>query len=244
MTTAVSERVAIVTGGCGGLGAGIAERLVSDGLRVAVADLALAVEGVAESENWLPVAVDVTNPDSTRAMAATVLQRWGRIDALVNGAGIAGLTATIEDYPPEEFRRVIDVNLLGVFYCTQACVPELRRRPTSRIVNLASIAGRDPNASMSAYSASKAAVIAFTRSLAKELLEDGVLANTVVPGVFEAGLTTKATEAEKEAFVSRVPLGRMGRVEELAEMVAWVASPRCSFTTGATFDISGGRSTL
>jgi NAD(P)-dependent dehydrogenase (short-subunit alcohol dehydrogenase family) len=238
VTATGEERVAIVTGGCGGLGAAIA-----DGLRVAVADLdAAGREGADDDDGLFDLDLDVTDQASTRALAASVGERFGRIDVLVNAAGIAGETATVADYRLEEFRRVLEVNLVGVFNCTQACLPELEKGEAARIVNVASVAGRDPNPRMSAYSASKAGVIAFTRSLAKELVGTGVLANCLVPGVIDAGLTDRATAEERETFLSRVPLGRMGRAEEIAELVSWMASPRCSFTTGATFDASGGRS--
>jgi 3-oxoacyl-[acyl-carrier protein] reductase len=174
-------------------------------------------------------------------MAAAVLARFGRIDALVNNAGVAGPTAPVSDYPVDEWQRVVAVNLTGVFHCTRACLPAMLAQGEGRIVNVASIAGRDPNANMSAYSASKAGVVAFTKSVAKETAQRGVLVNCVVPGVIEAGLTAKTTADERELFLAKVPMGRMGRPEELAELVAWVASPACSFTTGATFDLSGGR---
>jgi 2-dehydro-3-deoxy-L-rhamnonate dehydrogenase (NAD+) len=236
-------RVAIVTGGAGGLGVAIVRRLLADGARVAVADLdgAAAAACAGASERALGVQADVGDAASAQAMADAVLTAWGRIDVLVNNAGIAGPTAPVSEYPVEEWQRVVAVNLSGVFHCTRACLPHMLERGDGRIVNVASIAGRDPNANMTAYSASKAGVIAFTKAVAKETARSGVLVNCVVPGVIEAGLTAKTTQEERELFLSRVPMGRMGRPEELAEMVAWVASPACSFTTGATFDLSGGR---
>jgi 2-dehydro-3-deoxy-L-rhamnonate dehydrogenase (NAD+) len=233
----VSTRAAIVTGGAGGLGQAMARRFLADGLMVAVADL-----DPGGLDGAVPVPVDVTDATSAQAMAETVLERFGRIDVLVNNAGIAGPSAPVADYPVEDWHRVVEVNLFGVFHCTRACLPALTRSDAGRVVNIASIAGKDGNPDMSAYSASKAGVIAFTKSVAKELLDTSVLVNCIVPGVIDAGLTHHtATEAERALFKSRVPMGRMGRPDELAELAAWLASPRCSFSTGAAYDLSGGR---
>ena len=185
--------------------------------------------------------LDVTDPDSVDAFVADVLERHGRLDVLVNNAGIAGSTAPVDDYAVDEWRRVLDVNLTGTFICIRRCVPFMRSAGYGRIVNVASIAGKEGNPEMSAYSASKAGVIALTKSAGKELARTGVLVNCVVPAVFDTGLTDAAPEADRALFASRVPMGRMGRAEELAELVAWLASERCSFSTGAAFDISGGR---
>ena len=218
--------VAIVTGGAGGLGGAIAERLTVDGFDVAAADLP---------------ELDVTDPASVDRLVSGVLGRHGRLDVLVNAAGIAGPTAPVGEYPLDEWRRVVDVNLTGTFLCTRACLPAMVARGYGRVVNIASIAGTEGNPGMSAYSAAKAGVIALTRSAGKELARTGVLVNCVVAAVFDAGLTHRATDEERETFVGRVPMGRMGRPEELAELVAWLASERCSFSTGAAFDATGGR---
>jgi 2-dehydro-3-deoxy-L-rhamnonate dehydrogenase (NAD+) len=223
--------VAIVTGGAGGLGQAVVARLREDGLVAISAD----IQGA-------DLHVDVTDPGSAQEMHDAVSREHGRVDVLVNGAGIAGPTAPVTDYPPDDWQRVIDVNLVGSFHCMRACLPGMAERGYGRVVNVASIAGQDPNPNMSAYSASKAGVIALTKSAARELARSGVIVNALVPGVIDAGLTHHtATEEERELFKSRVPMGRMGRPEELAELAAWMASPRCSFTTGATFDLSGGR---
>jgi 3-oxoacyl-[acyl-carrier protein] reductase len=174
-------------------------------------------------------------------MCAAVHDRWGRVDVLVNNAGIAGPTAPVAGYPPAAWQRVIAVNLTGVFHCTRACLPVMTAAGYGRIVNIASIAGKDGNPDMSAYSASKGGVIAFTKSVAKEVATTGVLVNCVVPGVIDAGLTDRAPQEERRLFLSRIPMGRMGRPGELAELVSWLASERCSFSTGATYDLSGGR---
>jgi 2-dehydro-3-deoxy-L-rhamnonate dehydrogenase (NAD+) len=219
-------RVAIVTGGAGGLGGAIADRLALDGFEVVAADLP---------------ELDVTEPASVERLVSGVLERHGRLDALVNAAGIAGPTAPVGDYPLDEWRRVLDVNLTGTFLCLRASLPTMVAARYGRVVNIASIAGTEGNPWMSAYSASKAGVIALTRSAGKELALSGVLVNCVVAAVFDAGLTHSATDEERETFVGRVPMGRMGRPEELAELVSWLASERCSFSTGAAFDATGGR---
>ena len=239
--SSASARVAIVTGGAGGLGGAITARLRADGFRVAVADLDPDPAPQAGDPGLLAVPVDVTDAGSAAAMRDQVLRHWGRVDVLVNNAGIAGPTSPVADYPPDAWQRVIAVNLTGTFHCTRACLPVMIAAGYGRIVNIASIAGKDGNPDMSAYSASKAGVIAFTKSVAKEVARTGVLANCVVPGVIDTGLTDKAPEEERRLFLSRIPMGRMGRPDELAELVSWLASERCSFSTGATFDLSGGR---
>jgi 2-dehydro-3-deoxy-L-rhamnonate dehydrogenase (NAD+) len=242
-TRVAGARVAIVTGGAGDLGGAITARLRADGFRVAIADIDVAAadrRGPGAGET-LVVPVDVTSPGSAASMRDAVLARWGRIDVLVNNAGIAGPTAPVTEYPPDAWQQVIMVNLVGVFHCTRACLPPMVAAGYGRVVNIASIAGKDGNADMSAYSAAKAGVIAFTKSVGKETAKTGVLVNCVVPGVLDAGLTDKAPEEERRLFLSRIPMGRMGRAEELAELVSWLASARCSFSTGAAFDLSGGR---
>jgi len=219
-------RVAIVTGGAGGLGTAIVARLRGDGMTVVAADLP---------------AVDVTDPGSVERLVSVVLEEQGSLDVLVNAAGTAGPTAPLVDYPPDEWRRVVEVNLTGTFLCVRGCLPPMLERGYGRIVNIASIAGKEGNPSMSAYSAAKAGVIALTKSVGKELARTGVLVNCVVPAVFDAGLTDDATPEDRQRFVSSVPMGRMGRPEELAELVSWLASEHCSFSTGASFDLSGGR---
>jgi len=185
-------RVAIVTRGAGGLGAAIVDRFLEDGMRVAVADLAPT-----EREHVLAVELDVTDPRSAEAMAETVVAALGQIDVLVNNAGISGPTAPLVEYPPDEWRRVVEVNLDGVFHCTRACVPHMLERRSGRIVNVASIAGKEGNPNMAAYSAAKAGVIALTKSVGKELARTGVLVNCVVPAVIDAGLTHQATDEER-----------------------------------------------
>jgi NAD(P)-dependent dehydrogenase (short-subunit alcohol dehydrogenase family) len=211
-----------VTGAAGGLGTAIVERLRADGLDVVPGDLP---------------EVDVTDETSVGAFVAGA----ERVDVLVNNAGVAGPSSPVEEYPSVEWRRVLDVNLTGTFLCMRHCIPRMREGGYGRIVNIGSIAGKDGNPNMSAYSAAKAGVIALTKSASKELARTGILVNCVVPAAFEAGLTHAAPPEERDLFASRIPMGRLGRPEELAELVAWLASDRCSFSTGAAFDISGGR---
>jgi NAD(P)-dependent dehydrogenase (short-subunit alcohol dehydrogenase family) len=226
--------VAIVTGAVGGLGTAIVARLRADGLDVAAADIRPPADGFE---------VDVTDEASIEQLVRSVGARFGRIDVLVNNAGVAGTTAPVVEYALEDWRRVLDVNLTGVFLCTRAVLPQMMRQGYGRIVNVASIAGKEGNARMSAYSASKAGVIGFTKAVAKEVATTGILVNCVVPGVIDAGLTASAALEERRRFRSLVPMGRMGTAEEFAELVSWLASDRCSFSTGAAFDLSGGRAT-
>jgi len=228
MGVPLRDQVAIVTGAAGGLGSAVAARLAADGATVVPVDVDTA---------------DVTDSDAVATLVSETAASLGRIDILVNNAGIAGPTAPVVEYPMDAWRAVLDVNLGGVFLCTRACLPHMLARGYGRVVNVSSIAGKDGNANMSAYSASKAAVIAFTKSVAKEVATTGVLVNCVVPAAIDAGLTDSAPPEERELFLSRIPMGRLGRADELAELVAWLASPRCSFSTGATFDLTGGRGT-
>jgi len=216
------SRTVVVTGGAKGIGLAIVERFTALGDEVV---------GLSHSD------LDVTDEDAVARVFADI----GDVDVLVNNAGIAGPTFPVTDYPPDAWHQVISVNLGGVFHCTRACLPHMIARGYGRIVNIASIAGKDGNPEMSAYSASKAGVIAFTKSVAKEVARTGVLVNCLVPGVIDAGLTDRAPEGERQLFLSRIPMGRMGRPGEVAELVSWLASERCSFSTGAAFDLSGGR---
>ncbi|HEY3061233.1 MAG TPA: SDR family NAD(P)-dependent oxidoreductase [Chloroflexota bacterium] len=238
-------RVGIVTGAGRGIGAAIASRLAADGLAVVVADIDLtAAERRAAT---LPTAfaceVDVSQPDSVRGMVQQALQRFDQIDVLVNNAGITGPAAPLADYPYEAWRRVLSVDLDGVFNCCQAVVPHMQRRGSGRIVNIASIAGKEGNPNMCAYSAAKAAVIGLTKSLGKELATTGVLVNCVTPAVIETEILHELTPEAVQYMLQRVPMARPGRVDEAAALVAWLASDECSFSTGAVFDLSGGRAT-
>lgn len=246
MNGMLEGKVAMVTGAARGIGRAIAQRLHQDGAAVAVADLDLdAARNATEclGELGLAVALDVSDPASAEAAARTVADRFEGIDILVNNAGIAGLAAPVSEYPIEEWRRVMSANLDGVFYCTRAVLPYLLRRDWGRVVNISSISGKEGNPNMAAYSTSKAGVIGFTKSLGKELARSGVRVNCVTPAVIATELLEQLDDQTVDYMVSKIPMGRTGRLDEIAAMVAWLASPECSFSTGAVFDLSGGRAT-
>jgi len=222
-------RTAVVTGGMSGLGAACVERLRDDGLRVVTFDRAHGADHV----------VDVSRSDEVADAARAV----GPIDVLVNSAGIVGPNAPLWEVTEHDWSRTFDVNVDGVFNTCRAIVPGMVERGWGRIVNIASIAGKDGNPNLSAYSASKAAVIAMTKSLAKELAGSEVLANSVAPAVFETPMNADTAPEVLERLVSLIPMGRLGRPKELAALVSWLASDECSFSSGAVFDISGGRAT-
>jgi 2-dehydro-3-deoxy-L-rhamnonate dehydrogenase (NAD+) len=242
-------RVGIVTGAGRGIGAAITERLAREGTRVAVADIdeeaaGRQVERIGRmGGDAFVVRVDVADPASAREMVETVVSRTGRIDVLVNNAGIAGTSVPVIDYPIEEWRRVLSIDLDGVFYCTKAVLPHMLSRGSGRIVNIASIAGKEGNPNLAAYSAAKAGVIGFTKSLGKELATTGILVNCVTPAVIETEIVKQVTPETAQYLVSKIPMGRIGRPEEVAALVAWLCSDECSFSTGAVFDLSGGRAT-
>ncbi len=243
------RRVAIVTGAGRGIGAAIARRLAADGACVAVADLdEAAARATAErigagGQGAFPLRLDVADPASAREAVAAVVEREGRLDVLVNNAGIAGRAAPVAEYPEDEWRRVLSIDLDGVFYCCKAAVPQMVAQGSGRIVNVASISGKEGNPNMSAYSTAKAGVIGFTKALGKELATTGVLVNCVTPAVIATEILTQLTDEAVSYMVSKIPMGRTGAPEEVAALVSWLASEECSFSTGAVFDISGGRAT-
>lgn len=222
-------RIALVTGAASGIGLACAQRLAADGLTVVTLDRAPGCD----------LTVDVSRAeDVDRAVAQA-----GRIDVLVNSAGIAGPNKPLWEVTDPEWTTTFAVNVVGTFNLCRALVPGMRERGWGRIVNLASMAGKDGNPNLSAYSASKAAVIALTKSLGKELATTGVLVNAIAPAVIETPMNATNTPEVLAHLVSLIPMRRLGRAEEVAELVAWLASDRCSFSTGATYDISGGRAT-
>jgi 3-oxoacyl-[acyl-carrier protein] reductase len=241
------SRVAVVTGGAGGIGRAIAARLQRDGHRVALWDL--NGEAAAQAAKAMPegtaigVRVDVTDEASvTSAMHAT-LTRFGALHVLVNSAGATGPAANVADCDLADWQRCIDVNLRSVFLCSRAAVQPMLEAGFGRIVNLASIAGKEGNPQMSAYSAAKAGVIAFTKSMGKELALTTIRVNCIAPAVIETPLLQQMTPEALAASLAKIPMQRAGTAEEAANLVAWLASDACSFSSGATFDLSGGRAT-
>jgi len=238
-------RVAIVTGAARGIGRAIAERMSASGARVAIWDIdrAAAQDAAMSIVNAVDFVADVTQPESIAAALAATEAQLGAPDILVNNAGITGPNHPLDEYPVEEWRRVIEIDLMGVYYCCRAVVPRMRRRNSGRIVNIASIAGKEGNPNASAYSAAKAGVIGLTKSLGKELAETGIRVNAVAPAAAKTDIFNQMTPAQIDYMLSKIPMGRFVQVEEIAALVAWLCSEECSFATGAVFDISGGRAT-
>ncbi len=232
------DAVAVITGGAGGLGQAVAARMAASGARVVLWDRVASSEAPAPSS--LQLAVDVTDEAQVADAVARTLAACGRLDILVNAAGLGNHRASVEEYPVEAFRRILDVNVVGTFLACKHVLAPMRAAGRGRIVNIASVAGRNGNPFASAYAASKAAVIAFTRSLANELATTGIRANCVLPAAIEAGLFREMGEEARRGSLQRIPMGRFGRPEELAAMVCWLASEDCSFSNGAAFDLSGG----
>ncbi|HWI84181.1 SDR family NAD(P)-dependent oxidoreductase [Ramlibacter sp.] len=239
-------RHAVVTGGATGLGYAVAQRLLASGGSVTLwdRDAATLQRALAQLGGRAHgVTVDVAQHESVRAAVQATRGHAGRIDALVNSAGITGPNTKVWEYPVDAWRQVIDVNLNGLFLCCREVVPVMREAGYGRIVNIASVAGKDGNPNASAYSASKAAVIALTKSLGKELADTGVRVNCVTPAAVKTAIFDQMTEQHIQFMLSKIPLGRFGTPEEVAAMVGWLCTEDCSFSTGAVFDLSGGRST-
>ncbi len=240
----LSGKIAVVTGGTRGIGLAIVERMVKSGARVAVWDRErIGKESKAEAAGAAPIAVDVSDAGAVARALAETEARVGAVDILVNSAAIGGVNTTVAQYPLDEWRAVIDVNLTGTFLTCRAVVPGMEKRGYGRIVNIASIAGKEGNPNACAYSASKAGVISLTKSLGKELAATGVRVNAIAPAVIETEMLEQSTREHIAYMVSKIPMGRLGRVDEVAALVCWLASAECSFSTGAVFDISGGRAT-
>jgi len=236
-----SGRTAVVTGGVSGIGAGIARHLIEEGAALSVWDLDEA--GLAQAGGVHTVLLDVTDPDAVHRAAETTAAALGKIDILVTSAGVTGPNHATWDYPVAAWDRVIDINLKGVFYCCHAVVPFMQANGYGRIVNIASIAGKEGNPNASAYSASKAGVIGLTKSLGKELAASEVRVNCVTPAAVKTPLFAQMTQQQIDWMLSKIPIGRFGTIDEVAALVLWLASEACSFSTGAVFDISGGRAT-
>jgi 3-oxoacyl-[acyl-carrier protein] reductase len=242
----LSGQVAVVTGAATGIGEAIARRLANAGATVGIADIdASGAEAVANSLGapHFALPIDITSADSVRDAIASVVARFSRLDVWVNNAGIGGKAAPITEQTDEDWQHIIAINLTGVFNCCRAVVPHMKERGYGRIVNLASIAGKEGNPNMTGYSATKAGVIALTKSLAKEVATHGICVNSVSPAVIRTKILEQLTEQQVAYMTARIPMGRTGTTEEIAAVVHFLASPDCSFVTGQCYDASGGRAT-
>ncbi|MFM1989786.1 MAG: hypothetical protein RJA99_2743 [Pseudomonadota bacterium] len=240
----LKDRCAVVTGGAAGIGLAVAQRFAASGARVALWDLDEAAAKAAAASlgaGHLGVGVDVADEAAVQRATDATHAAFGRLDVLVCSAGIAGATVPTWEYPTDAWRRTFDVNVHGTFYCNRAVVRRMLERDYGRVINIASIAGKEGNPNASAYSASKAAVIGLTKSIGKETAKTGVRVNCITPAAVRTAIFDQITQQHIDFMLSKIPMGRFGLVEEIAAMVAWLASEECSFTTGAVFDLSGGR---
>ncbi len=239
-------RTAVITGGAAGIGLAIAQRLIASGGRVSVWDRDAAALDKAKVHLTAGIdtrVVDVADAASVDAAAQAAAAALGRIDALVCSAGITGPNTTTWEYPVDAWRQVMEVNVNGVFLCNRAIVPLMLKQDYGRIVNIASVAGKEGNPNASAYSTSKAAVIGLTKSLGKELAKTGIRVNCVTPAAVRTAIFDQMSQQHIDFMLSKIPMGRFGQVEEIAALVAWLCTEDCSFSTGAVFDLSGGRAT-
>ena len=242
----LDKKTAIVTGAARGIGLAIASRLAADGARVAVLDLDAREAQVAAGKigaGAMAIAADVTKTSEVDSAMSRVVQQWGRLDILVNNAGITGRSFPIWELSDEDWRRVIDVDLTSVFLCCRAAVRVMLGQGAGRIINIASIAGKEGNPTLVPYSTAKAGVIGLTKALAKEVATRGIVVNAVAPAVIGTELLKQMEQSTVDLLVSKIPMGRVGKPEEVAALVAWLASDECSFSTGAVYDLSGGRAT-
>jgi len=238
-------RAALVTGAARGIGLAIASRFVAEGARVALVDVDSGVEGAATrlGEQALGLIADVTATAEVERVVASVHQRWGRLDVVVNNAGITGGSRLTWEVSDEEWQRVLAVDLTSVFLVSRAAVRIMLGQGSGRIVNIASIAGKEGNPTLVPYSTAKAGVIGFTKALAKEVATRGILVNAVAPAVIGTDMVRQMSRETVDMLVAKIPMGRIGRPEEVAALVTWLASDECSFSTGAVYDLSGGRAT-
>jgi len=244
----LNGKSAVVTGAARGIGYAIVERLLDSGAACSLWDrdadaLNAAVEALSPKGRVHRTTVDVTQAESVQAAAQATLHDFGRVDILVNNAGIAGASKPTWELTPAEWQQVLQIDLFGVYLCCHALVPGMRERGYGRVVNIASIAGKEGNPNASHYSAAKAGVMALTKSLGKELAKSGVIVNCVTPAVIETDILKQITQQHIDYMRSKIPMDRFGKKEEAAALVAWLCSEECSFSTGAVFDLSGGRAT-
>jgi 3-oxoacyl-[acyl-carrier protein] reductase len=244
----LKDRVAIVTGGAQGIGLAVATRILASGGKVSIWDrdtelLNKTVAGLNEPSRVQGLTVDIADLEAVEAGTKQALAHFGKLDILINNAAIVGPNANTWEYPPEAFRDVINVGLIGTFYCCRAVVPHMIAQNYGRIVNIASVAGKEGNPNAPAYSASKAGVIALTKSLGKELASYDISVNCITPAAAKTAIFGQMTQEHIDFMLSKIPRGRFVTVDEIAALAAFCASADCSFTTGAAFDISGGRAT-
>ena len=243
----LNNRVAVVTGGAQGFGLAITERFIEAGAKVGIWDIDenAAKEAIdkVKSEHLSHQIVDVTNFEIVNKNLEEVEKKYGKIDIFVNNAGIAGMNTTVAEYPLDEWKKVMNLNLNSVFYCCKAVVPFMLKNDYGRIVNIASIAGKEGNPNASAYSTSKAGVIGLTKSLGKELAQKNIAVNCVTPAAAKTRIFDQMTEEHINYMLSKIPRNKFAKVEELASLVTWLASEENSFSTAAVFDLSGGRAT-
>jgi 2-dehydro-3-deoxy-L-rhamnonate dehydrogenase (NAD+) len=241
------HKISVVTGGAVGIGKAIALRLARDGSDIAIADIAedTAKKTVTEIQTMgrkaLFFRVDVTQWNQVTGMVDEVLRTFGSLDILVNNAGILGPNAPVRDYPIEDWDRVMDVNMKGVFLCCKAAIVPMLKQRSGRIVNMASISGKEGIANLTGYSSSKAAVIAFTKALAREVVKENIIVNSIAPAQIETDLLLGMTDEKREMLRSTIPMGRSGKPEEVAALVKFLVSEECTFSTGQCYDLSGGR---
>ena len=243
----LNDRVAIITGGAQGFGFAIAERFISSGAKVIIWDIdenecKKAISKI-NSKDFSFQIVDVRQIKEVESKLKEVEKKFGKIDIFINNAGIAGINTSVIDYPIEEWNKVIDLNLNSVFYCCKSVVPFMIKNEYGRIVNIASIAGKEGNPNASAYSTSKAGVIGLTKSLGKELASYNIAVNCVTPAVAKTRIFDQMTKEQIDYMLSKIPRNRFAKVEELASLVTWLSSEENSFTTSAVYDLSGGRAT-
>ena len=238
-------KTAVITGGASGLGLASGQRIAEEGGNVFLWDM--DGEGLEKAQKKIPSAhikqIDITDPEAVENAAAQAAEKTGVIDILINSAGITGATGPVQEFPIDSWRKVMQINLDGTFYCCRAIIPHMLKNGYGRIINIASVAGKEGNPNASAYSASKAGVIGLTKSLGKELAQTGITANCVTPATFESPILDQLPQSQVDYMRSKIPMGRLGTAEENANIVCFIASEECSFTTAATFDTSGGRTT-